>query len=59
MDSSQWLITARELAHRLTHHLDEEEVEVFPVAGKALDDAQKDDLATSYRKDMDRHLAED
>ena len=59
MDASQWLITARELQERLIHHLDEEEVEVFPVAGKALDDDQKTELATSYRKDMKRHLAED
>jgi len=57
MSSSQWLITARELAHRLEHHLDEEEIEVFPVAGKALNDEDKLTLAASYRADMDRHLA--
>ena len=54
--ASQWLITAREMAHRLEHHLDEEEREVFPVAGKALDDAQKTALAVDYRADMARHL---
>lgn len=59
MSSSQWLITAKELAHRLTHHLDEEEVEVFPVAGKALKETQKTELAASYRGDMNRHLGEE
>jgi len=57
MSSSQWLITARELAERLEHHLDEEEVEVFPVAGKALSEEDKITLAASYSADMERHLA--
>lgn len=59
MSASQWLITARELGERLTHHLDEEEVEVFPVAGKALGEEQKSELAASYRGDMNRHLGQD
>ncbi len=58
MSSSQWLITARELAHRLEHHLDEEEKEVFPLAGKALDDAEKTQLAADYSADMERHRSE-
>ena len=56
MSSSQWLITARELAERLVHHLDEEEVEIFPVAGKALSEDDKLALAKEYRADMQRHL---
>ena len=56
LSSSQWLITARELAHRLEHHLDEEEKEVFPVAGRALPDEQKVALGAAYRADMTRHL---
>ena len=52
--SSQWLQTARELRERLLHHLDEEEKEVFPVAGKALTDEQKSSLAGDYRNDMER-----
>jgi hypothetical protein len=57
MAASQWLITARELCERLTHHLDEEEHEVFQLAGKALTERQKDELAASYRGDMNRRRA--
>lgn len=57
MSGPQWIQTARELRERLLHHLEEEEVEVFPVAGKALTDAQKQELADSYREDMDRRRA--
>lgn len=55
MSGSQWLQTAKELTERLLHHLDEEEEEVFPVAGKALTENQKDSLAVEYRADMERH----
>lgn len=58
MSGPQWLQTAKELADRLVHHLDEEETEVFPVAGKALTDAQKASLADDYRADMERHKNE-
>ncbi len=54
MGGSQWLQTARELQERLTHHLDEEEHEVFQVAGKVLTDAEKTSLAAEYQDDMDR-----
>ncbi len=59
MTAPQWLITARELAERLIHHLDEEETEVFPVAGRVLSDDDKTSLATSYRNDMERHRNDD
>lgn len=58
MSSSQWLMTAKELAHRLEHHLDEEEREIFPVAGKALSNDDKASLAGEYREDMDRRMNE-
>ena len=48
----RWLQTAEELAHRLDHHLTEEEREVFPLAGKALAEAEKTDLAADYRAAM-------
>jgi hypothetical protein len=58
MSAPQWLVTAKELAHRLTHHLDEEEHEVFQVAGKALKETEKDELGASYQGDMARRRAE-
>lgn len=58
MSGPQWLQTARELCERLTHHLDEEEREVYPVAGRVLDEDQKRLLAKQYREDMERHRAE-
>lgn len=48
----QWLITCRDLEHRLLHHLEEEEHEVFQVAGKVLTEDQKNELAERYRSDM-------
>ena len=54
MSSSQWLITARELEHQVTHHLDEEEQEVFQLAGKSLTEKQKEELAHSYQGMMNK-----
>ena len=54
MSGPQWIQTARELRERLLHHLEEEEVEVFPVAGKALGDTEKETLASDYEADMQR-----
>lgn len=48
----QWLIRFKELRHRVLHHLEEEEREVFQLAGKALGDDQKTSLAEDYRTDM-------
>ncbi len=58
MSGSQWLQTAEELAHLLTHHLDEEEQEVFQLAGKALSEAEKTSLADAYDADMERRRAD-
>lgn len=55
MGGSQWLQTARDLRERLLHHLDEEEHEVFQLAGKVLSDADKQRLADEYGRDMRRH----
>ena len=52
MDASNWLKIAKELEHQLIHHLDEEEQEVFQMAGKALTEKQKTDLASSYNKEI-------
>ncbi|WP_224483433.1 hemerythrin domain-containing protein [Robertkochia aurantiaca] len=49
MSSPAWLRSAKDLKEMVTHHLDEEEHEVFQLAGKALDDNQKQKLADTYR----------
>lgn len=52
MSSPHWLATAEKLEHQLVHHLDEEEQEVFQVAGKVLTDDQKTSLADDYEAGM-------
>lgn len=58
MSSPAWLATAKTLREKVIHHLDEEEQEVFQMAGKALTDAQKTDLAKDYMTHMDTLAAE-
>jgi len=55
--ASQWLVTAKELRHKVHHHLDEEEQEVFQLAGKVLSEAAKTSLAGEYRAEMERQRA--
>ncbi|SKB83834.1 Hemerythrin HHE cation binding domain-containing protein [Salegentibacter holothuriorum] len=52
MDASNWLKIAKELEHKVIHHLDEEEQEVFQMAGKALTENQKTSLADDYNKEI-------
>lgn len=54
-DSSAWLKKAKHLEHRLIHHLKEEEREVFPLAGKALNELDKARLASKYNKEMESY----
>lgn len=49
-----WLEKARELSHRVHHHLREEEKKFFQVSGKVLSDTQKTQLAKKYRRDYER-----
>ena len=51
--SPGWLASAQKLPHLVTHHLDEEEQEVFQAAGRVLGDDQKQDLAAVYRRERD------
>lgn len=51
-----WGIKASELAHKVRHHLKEEETKFFQVSGKLLSDTQKLRLAGQYRKDYERML---
>jgi hypothetical protein len=48
MFSSAWLACFKRLHHPLNHHLNEEEHEVFRVAGKALTQKQKKALGDRY-----------
>jgi len=50
--SPAWLSTARTLREKVAHHLDEEEQEVFQVAGKVLSEDEKASLAEEYREQM-------
>lgn len=43
-----WLPLAKKLAHKVEHHLEEEEHRFFQMAGKLLTDQQKTALARSY-----------
>lgn len=53
------LATARQLRHKAFHHLEEEEHEVFQLAGNALTDSRKDALAGAYRTEMNKRLDTD
>jgi hypothetical protein len=46
--SPGWLATARELHHKIHHHLEDEEKSVFQLAGKVLTEAEKLSLAKDY-----------
>lgn len=52
--SPAWLATARRLQEMVTHHLDEEEQEVFQLAGRVFDDGTKQTLAETYQEEMRR-----
>jgi hypothetical protein len=51
-----WGAKASELAHKVRHHLKEEETKFFQVSGKLLSASQKLRLAGLYRKDYERML---
>lgn len=51
--SPGWLPQARKLRETVTHHLDEEEHEVFQQAGRVLEEASKRSLADGYRREME------
>jgi hypothetical protein len=52
-----WGTKASELAHKVRHHLKEEETKFFQVSGKLLTPKQKTQLARQYREDYGRMLA--
>lgn len=54
--SPGWLPCAKQLRERVHHHLDEEEREVFQLAGKTIDAKQKETLAKAYQAEMGAKL---
>jgi hemerythrin-like domain-containing protein len=46
--SPHWIATAKELHHKIFHHLKDEEQGVFQLAGKVLSEAEKLSLAKGY-----------
>ena len=50
--SPAWLATAKELRHKIYHHLDDEEHSVFQLAGKVLSEADKLSLAKDYEGEL-------
>jgi hypothetical protein len=59
MASPAWLATAKKLAEKVHHHLKEEEHKFFQIAGKLLDDKQKETLAGKYQKEYESQLEEE
>ncbi|WP_416137884.1 hemerythrin domain-containing protein [Halomonas sp. HK25] len=57
--SPGWLTHARNLEDKVLHHLEEEEHEVFQLAGRGLQDDQKTSLAGEYKKEMARRREQD
>lgn len=57
MSSPAWLATAKKLSDKVHHHLEEEEQKFFQMAGKLLDDKQKETLAGQYVKEYKAQLA--
>jgi hypothetical protein len=55
MSAPAWIRTARELKEKVEHHLEEEEHELFQMAGKVLDDTEKSALAERYRAGMSEY----
>ncbi|WP_277758401.1 hemerythrin domain-containing protein [Pseudomonas sp. A34-9] len=57
MSSPAWLATAKKLSDKVHHHLKEEEQKFFQMAGKLLNEKQKEQLAGQYEKEFKAQLA--
>ncbi|RON57937.1 hemerythrin domain-containing protein [Pseudomonas frederiksbergensis] len=56
MSDPTWLVTAKKLSEKVHHHLKEEEQKFFQMAGKLLNDKQKEFLAGQYEKEYKAQL---
>ncbi|MEC9281837.1 MAG: hemerythrin domain-containing protein [Bdellovibrionota bacterium] len=56
--SPGWLVHLKNLKSLVEHHLDEEESEIFPVAGQVLERAEKNMLARKYKFEMEDSFAD-
>ncbi|QAX85694.1 hemerythrin [Pseudomonas sp. DTU12.3] len=56
MSSPAWLATAKKLSEKVHHHLKEEEQKFFQMAGKLLNEKQKEQLAGQYEKEFKAQL---
>jgi len=54
-DSSAWLKIAKDLKHKVEHHLEDEEHSFFQLAGKTFTENQKTDLASDYETYMKKN----
>ncbi|MFJ2710939.1 hemerythrin domain-containing protein [Pseudomonas sp. NPDC087346] len=57
MSSPAWLVTAKKLSDKVHHHLEEEEQKFFQMAGKLLNEKQKEQLAGQYEKEFKAQLS--
>ncbi|MEP5255162.1 hemerythrin domain-containing protein [Winogradskyella rapida] len=55
MDSSAWLKIAKDLKHKVEHHLEDEEHSFFQLSGKVFSDKEKETLAKKYVEYMEAH----
>ncbi|WP_299110517.1 hemerythrin domain-containing protein [uncultured Winogradskyella sp.] len=55
MDSSAWLKIAKDLKHKVEHHLEDEEHTFFQLSGKVLTEKQKDELGVKYNAYMNEN----
>lgn len=54
--SPAWLALAKKLAHKVEHHLEEEERKFFQTAGKILSEKQKTALVEPYLEEYHKQL---
>lgn len=58
LSSPGWIQAFRKLRHRVEHHVDEEEREIFPLAGRVLSDDEKTAMAGRFDREKKKAVAE-